>query len=185
MGRAGHSVAGGPLVDSVSMKIFGIAGWKNSGKTTLIVALVEILSARGFRVSTVKHAHHDFDIDHKGKDSWRHRQAGATDVIVASGRRWAMIHEHRDEEEAGLDALLNKLGPCDLVLVEGFKTGGHQKIQVYGGREGETLMAPHDPTVAAIVTDQEVSGKVGNLPVLTLKAPEQVADFILERKGLS
>lgn len=163
------------------MKLFGITGWKNSGKTTLIVALVELFTARGLRVATVKHAHHNFDIDHEGKDSFRHRAAGATEVIVSSGNRWALIHENRGEDEASLDDLLAHLSPdIDLVLVEGFKSGTHEKIQVYRGQDHETLLAPGDESVVAVATDQ----KLDDVELLPLDQPESIADFILERIGL-
>ena len=167
------------------MKLFGITGWKNAGKTTLMVELVGLLTARGLRVATVKHAHHNFDIDHEGKDSFRHRAAGATEVIVSSANRWALIHENRgrgeDEEEARLEELLAHLSPdIDLVLVEGFKSGAHEKIQVYRGRENETLLAPQDKSIVAVATDQQLEGVL----TLPLDDPEAIADFILARVGL-
>ncbi|MCH8863455.1 MAG: molybdopterin-guanine dinucleotide biosynthesis protein B [Proteobacteria bacterium] len=172
------------------MKLFGITGWKNAGKTTLMVALVGLLTARGLRVATVKHAHHNFDIDHEGKDSFRHRMAGATEVIVSSASRWALIHENRgqgadegaDEEEARLEDLLAHLSPdIDLVLVEGFKSGAHEKIQVYRGQENETLLAPQDKSVVAVATDQQLEGVL----TLPLDDPGAIADFILARVGLN
>lgn len=167
------------------MKLFGITGWKNAGKTTLMVALVELLTARGLRVATVKHAHHNFDIDHEGKDSFRHRAAGATEVIISSANRWALIHENRgqgeDEEEARLEDLLAHLSPdIDLVLVEGFKSGAHEKIQVYRGRENETLLAPEDKSIVAVASDQQIEG----ILTLPLDDPGAIADFILARVGL-
>ena len=167
------------------MKLFGITGWKNAGKTTLMVELVGLLTARGLRVATVKHAHHNFDIDHEGKDSFRHRAAGATEVIVSSANRWALIHENRgrgeDEEEARLEELLAHLSPdIDLVLVEGFKSGAHEKIQVYRGRENETLLAPQDKSIVAVASDQQLEGVL----TLPLDDPEAIADFILARVGL-
>lgn len=167
------------------MKLFGITGWKNAGKTTLMVALVGLLTARGLRVATVKHAHHNFDIDHEGKDSFRHRAAGATEVIISSANRWALIHENRgqgeDEEEARLEDLLAHLSPdIDLVLVEGFKSGAHEKIQVYRGRENETLLAPQDKSIVAVASDQQIEG----ILTLPLDDPGAIADFILARVGL-
>ncbi len=167
------------------MKLFGITGWKNAGKTTLMVALVGLLTARGLRVATVKHAHHNFDIDHEGKDSFRHRMAGAAEVIISSANRWALIHENRgqgeDEEEARLEELLAHLSPdIDLVLVEGFKSGAHEKIQVYRGRENETLLAPQDKSIVAVATDQQIEGVL----TLPLDDPGAIADFILARVGL-
>src|SRR5690242_4506755 len=113
------------------MRIFGLAGWSGSGKTTLMAALLPELVSRGLTVSTVKHAHHAFDIDQPGKDSWRHRQAGAREVMIASNRRWALMHELRDEPEPTLDELLRRLSPVDLVLVEGYKGHSHPKLEVY------------------------------------------------------
>ncbi len=167
------------------MKLFGITGWKNAGKTTLMVALVELLTARGLRIATVKHAHHNFDIDHEGKDSFRHRAAGATEVIVSSASRWALIHENRgqgeNDEEASLEDLLAHLSPdIDLVLVEGFKSGAHEKIQVYRGQENETLLAPQDKSIVAVATDQQLEG----ILTLPLDDPGAIADFILARVGL-
>ena len=164
------------------MKLFGITGWKNSGKTTLVVALVELLTARGLKVATVKHAHHNFDIDQEVKDSFRHRAAGSTEVIVSSRNRWALIHENRDQEEADLEDLLAHLSPkIDLVLVEGFKTGSHEKIQVYRGQEHETLLVPEDHSVVAVATDQKLDG----VEVLPLDDAEAIAAFILARVGLN
>lgn len=167
------------------MKLFGITGWKNAGKTTLMVALVGLLTARGLRVATVKHAHHNFDIDHEGKDSFRHRAAGATEVIISSANRWALIHENRgqgeDEEEARLEELLAHLSPdIDLVLVEGFKSAAHEKIQVYRGQENETLLAPQDKSIVAVAADQQIEGVL----TLPLDDPGAIADFILARVGL-
>lgn len=168
------------------MKLFGITGWKNAGKTTLMVALVELLTARGLRIATVKHAHHNFDIDHEGKDSFRHRAAGASEVIVSSASRWALIHENRgqgeDDAEASLEDLLAHLSPdIDLVLVEGFKSGAHEKIQVYRGQENETLLAPQDKSVVAVATGQQLEG----ILTLPLDDPGVIADFILARVGLN
>ena len=173
------------------MKLFGITGWKNSGKTTLVVALVELFTARGLSIATVKHAHHNFDIDHEGKDSFRHRAAGAAEVIVSSANRWALIHENRGEDdEANLEDLLARLSPgIDLVLVEGFKSGTHEKIQVYRGQEHETLLAPEDPNVVAIATDQSIEGVIGgvigNAKIFPLEDAQAIAEFILARAGLN
>lgn len=166
------------------MKLFGITGWKNAGKTTLVVALLELLTERGLRVATLKHAHHNFDIDQEGKDSFRHRAAGATEVIVSSANRWALIHENRGEEEAALEDLLAHFSPgIDLVLVEGFKSGAHEKIQVYRGQEHETLLPPEDMNVVAVATDQPTED-AGGVPTLPLDDPRAIADFILARVGL-
>ena len=162
-------------------KIFGIAGWKNSGKTGLAVRLVTELVARGYRVSTIKHAHHDFDIDHPGKDSWRHRAAGCGEVLVSSGRRWALMHELRGAPEATLDELLSRLSPCDLVLVEGFKQASIPRIEVYRPALGKPPLHTEDPGFLAVVTDapQGIA-----LPCLPLNEPARVADFLCRTLGL-
>ena len=118
------------------MKIFGIVGWKNSGKTTLVVGLVKELSARGHRVSTIKHAHHAFDVDQPGKDSFLHREAGAKEVMISSAGRWALMHENRDAPEPDLDALLSHMSDVDIVLVEGFKKGSHEKLEIRLSEKG-------------------------------------------------
>jgi len=123
------------------MKVFGLAGWRNSGKTTLMVRLVSLLTGQGLKISTVKHADLSFDIDQPGKDSHRHRAAGATEVVVASGRRWALIHELREEPEPDLGELLNHMAEVDLVLIEGFKKLGHDKIEVHRAANGKPLIA--------------------------------------------
>lgn len=135
-------------------RIFGITGWKNSGKTTLVTALVTEFVSRGYKVSTIKHAHHAFDMDTPGKDSHRHRTAGASQVLVASATRWALMHELRGERAPTLDELLAHIAPCDLVLVEGFKRDRHPKIEVVRSRDGEPPIAESDPTIVAIATNQ-------------------------------
>lgn len=164
------------------MKVFGLAGWSNSGKTTLMIALVEILTRRGLRVSTVKHAHHDFDVDVPGKDSHRHRTAGATEVMVASSRRWALMHELRDEDEPTLDALIAQMTPVDLLLVEGFKRGGHPKLEVYRPSVGKPPLWPDDPAVVAVASNEAVPDL--DRPLLDLDDAEAVADFVLAHVGL-
>jgi len=135
------------------VKVIGLAGWSGAGKTTLLVRVIPVLTARGLRVSTIKHAHHGFDIDQPGKDSWSHRQAGATEVLVASGRRWALMHELRDEAEPKLDALLRRLTAVDLVLIEGFKRDRHPKIEVHRAANGKPLLYPDDPAIIAVASD--------------------------------
>ncbi len=135
-----------------SHNVFGIVGWKNSGKTTLLEALVREMSTRGYRVSTIKHAHHAFDIDVPGKDSYRHRKAGAYEIIVASGQRWALMHELRGAEEPNLTDLLAHLEACDLVLIEGFKSDPHPKIEVLRALGPEGRIADSDKSVCAIAT---------------------------------
>src|SRR5262245_21601322 len=138
--------------------VIGVAGFKNAGKTTLVEKLVRELSRRGYRVSTVKHAHHSFDIDHQGRDSFRHRQAGAGEVAVISSQRWAIIHELRDESEPSFDAILAKLAPCDLVIVEGYKHGAHDKIEVRNLALDHPKLAGDDPTIVAIAANGPLVG---------------------------
>lgn len=161
------------------MRIFGFAGWSNSGKTTLLTALVQVLTERGFRVSTVKHAHHKFDIDQPGKDSFRHREAGATEVLITSGNRWALMHELRDEPEPALEDLLPRMAAVDLVLIEGFKSHPHDKIEVYRPSTGKAPLWQDDPTIVAVASDEAVPGL--DRPLLDINAPAEVADFLLDR----
>lgn len=165
-----------------SHKVFGIVGWKNSGKTTLVEALVRELTARGYRISTIKHAHHTFNIDVPGKDSHRHREAGAQEVLVASGQRWALMRELRGEDEPSLEDLLARLSPCDLVLVEGFKRGAHPKIEVVRAIGPEGRIADSDETVCTIATD--IPALSGGHPALPLNDVGAIADFICARSGL-
>ncbi|SMF76387.1 molybdopterin guanine dinucleotide biosynthesis accessory protein MobB [Azospirillum oryzae] len=165
------------------MKIFGLTGWSGSGKTSLMVRLIPALTARGLRVSTVKHAHKGFDIDHPGKDSHNHRMAGATEVLVSSPRRWALMHELRDgEPELTLEQLVTKVAPVDLLLVEGFKRDRHEKIEVWRAEVDKALIAPDDPTIVAVASDGVVPGCP--VPVLDLNDAETVAAFVVERCGL-
>lgn len=157
------------------MKVLGLAGWSGSGKTTLMVRLIPALKARGLSVSTVKHAHHRFDVDTPGKDSYRHREAGASEVIVASGQRYALMHELRDEPEPPLAELLAKLSIVDLVLVEGFKREGHPKIEVHRAANGKPLLHPDDDAVVAVAADTQVD--TAELPWLDLNDVEAIADF--------
>ena len=164
------------------MRIHGIVGRRNSGKTHLVARLVRAATARGLRVSTVKHAHHEFDIDQPGKDSHTHRTAGAYEVLVASAQRWALIHEHRGAAEPGLDELLAHLAPCDLVLVEGFKSGTHPKLEVYRTSCGQTPLAPMDASIEAQAVDEETMNlRTGSVPKLPLDDTDAILDFILER----
>jgi molybdopterin-guanine dinucleotide biosynthesis protein B len=160
------------------MRVAGIVGWHDSGKTTLMVALVAELVARGHRVSTVKHAHHGFDVDTPGKDSWKHREAGATEVMVGSAARWALMHELRGDPEPSLDALLATMSPVDLVLVEGFKHADHAKIEVYRAGLDEPPLARGDATIVALAdagATPDIPGKVARLDP---GDPVAVADFI-------
>ncbi|MGN8022678.1 molybdopterin-guanine dinucleotide biosynthesis protein B [Phyllobacterium sp. 22229] len=165
-------------------RIFGITGWKNSGKTTLTVKLVTELTRRGWKIATVKHAHHDFDIDQEGTDSFRHRKAGAGEVAIVSGRRWALMHELADETEPTLQEIVARFAPCDLVLVEGYKRESHKKIETRRreGRSGENL-AQNDPSVVAIASDFPVAGE--RIPVFDLDNTTELADFIEREMGLA
>jgi molybdopterin-guanine dinucleotide biosynthesis protein B len=138
------------------MKVIGLAGWSGAGKTTLLSRLIPHLLKQGLRVSVVKHAHHSFDVDVPGKDSWVHRQAGATEVLVSSGRRWALMHELREASEPRLPDLLKRMSPVDLILVEGFKAWSHCKIEVHRAANGQPLLFPDDPAIAGIVTDADI-----------------------------
>lgn len=167
----------------MTQRVFGITGWKNSGKTTLTERLVAEFIRRGFRVSTVKHAHHAFDIDREGADSFRHRTAGATEVAIVSGKRWALMHELRDEEEPQLDEILARLAPCDLVLIEGYKREAHPKIEARRvGAKDTAPLATNDPGIVAIAADHET--EVGGLPIFNLDDTSAIADFIEVRTGL-
>ena len=164
------------------MRIFGLAGWSGSGKTTLMAALIPQFVSRGFTVSTVKHAHHSFDIDQPGKDSWRHRQAGAQQVLVASAYRWALMTELRGAAEPSLDELIDQISPVDLVLVEGFKRHPHPKIEVYRGALGKPLLHPDDPCIVAIAADQIQPDF--SVPFLPLSDPGAIAGFVLHHEGM-
>jgi molybdopterin-guanine dinucleotide biosynthesis adapter protein len=164
------------------MRIFGLAGWSGSGKTTLLTAVIPDLTARGLRVSTIKHAHHEFDIDRPGKDSWRHREAGAHEVMVASARRWAIMHELRGAAEPTLDELVARMNPVDLLLVEGWKHHPHPKIEVHRPSLGKPLLYPSDPHILAIATDEAFAAP---LPLLPLGDPGAVASFIADHLGLT
>ena len=164
------------------MRVYGVTGWKNSGKTTLVERLVAELVARGFTVSTVKHAHHGFDLDQPGKDSYRHRAAGAGQVLVASRRRWALMTEIDGPEEPRLAALLARLEPVDLVLVEGYKRDAHPKIEARRAETARDLIAAGDATVEAVASDTALPGL--DRPVFNLDDVAGIADFILGRVGL-
>jgi molybdopterin-guanine dinucleotide biosynthesis protein B len=170
------------------MKTMGFAGWSGSGKTTLLIKLIPVLTRRGVRVSTIKHAHHGFDIERPGKDSHQHREAGADEVLISSGKRWALMHENRGEDEADLDQLLARLSPVDLVLIEGFRNQAHAKIEVYRSDLGKPLLCPDDPHVIAVATDAHLAGThlpVLDLPILDLNDIEAVAEFIVEHRELA
>ena len=159
------------------MRIFGLAGWSGSGKTTLMMALIPEFVSRGLTVSTIKHAHHSFDIDQPGKDSWHHRHAGAQEVMVASGRRWALMHELRGGPEPSLDELLVRMTPVDLLLVEGFKHHDHPKIEVYRRALAKPLLHPDDPFIVAIASEQQLAEFCR--PWLPLSDAAAIANFII------
>jgi molybdopterin-guanine dinucleotide biosynthesis adapter protein len=138
------------------MKVIGLAGWSGAGKTTLLARIIPYFLAKGLRVSVIKHAHHSFDVDVPGKDSWVHRQSGAVEVLVSSAQRWALMHELRGASEPPLPELLKKLSRVDLVVVEGFKSEPHRKIEVYRTANGKPLLFPDDPAIAGIATDATV-----------------------------
>jgi molybdopterin-guanine dinucleotide biosynthesis protein MobB len=165
------------------MRLYGVTGWKNSGKTVLVERLVADLTARGLTVSTVKHAHHGFDVDHPGKDSHRHRTAGAAQVLVASRHRWALMTELRDAREQPLDALLARLDPVDLVLVEGYKRDRHPKIEARRAATAQNLIAEGDPSIEAVASDAPLPGLA--VPVFALDDAPGIAAFILARVGLT
>jgi len=163
------------------MKVIGIIGYSNSGKTTLIERLIPIYRGRGLAVSAIKNAHHGFDMDRQGKDSFRYREAGAGQVLIATGMRWALLTE-TTERPAHLEELLALLAPCDLVIVEGFKSEGHiARLEVRRGAQLEPPIFPHDPNVIAVAADYELAATV---PVLDLNAPAKIAAFISEHLGL-
>lgn len=168
----------------MTRRVFGITGWKNSGKTTLTAALVTELTRRGWRVSTVKHAHHAFDIDKEGTDSFRHRAAGASEVAIVSGNRWALMHELRGETEPSLEQVIERLAPCDLVLVEGYKREPHAKIEVRRLEAKDiTPLATNDPGIVAIASDHVT--EAGSLPVFQLDDISSIADFVERQTGLA
>ena len=164
------------------MKIFGFAGWSGSGKTTLIEKLIPLFIARGLKVSLIKHAHHAFDVDQPGKDSYRHRHAGCAEVLVSSSRRWALVHELRGAQEPGFAKLIERLSPCDLVLIEGFKRERVPKLEVYRAATGEPLLHPEDQDIVAIASDQRIDTK---LPQFDLDDAPAIANFVLSQVGLT
>ena len=165
-------------------RIFGISGWKNSGKTGLAVRIVAELTRRGFQVSTIKHAHHDFDIDKVGADSYRHRQAGAHEVTIVSGTRYAIMHELRGAPEPSFAEILARLAPCDLVLIEGYKREPIPKIEARRlAAANRTPLAPEDPHIAAIAADHKVTDTA--LPVFDLDDTTAIADFVVRITGLA
>lgn len=164
------------------MNVFGVTGWKNAGKTGLMERLVAEIIGRGFSVSTLKHAHHTFDVDHPDKDSHRHRIAGASQVLLASTERWALMNEHRGAEEPSLTELLAKLDPVDVVLIEGWKRDSHPKVEAWRAETGNPLIAPSDPTILAVASDTALEI---DRPVFDLDDTAAVAIFILSHLGMT
>lgn len=164
------------------MKIIGFAGWSGSGKTTLVEQVIRLLEVRGLAVSLIKHAHHEFDVDYPGKDSYRHRHAGCREVLITSANRWAVMHELRGRDELTLTEALAQLSPCDLVLVEGFKREPIPKIEIFRAEIGQPLLFPNDLHIIAVASDVPVET---TLPQLDLNDPASVAEFILEAVGLA
>lgn len=163
-------------------RIIGVAGFKNSGKTTLVEKLVSVLTARGYRIATVKHAHHSFDMDHEGRDSYRHRMAGATEVAVVSRSRFALIHELRDAPEPSLAEIIARLTPCDLVIVEGYKRDTHDKIEVRNLDLDHPALSGDDPTIVAIAATGPIV--LQDVPVFNRDDVSALVDFIVSHVGL-
>ncbi len=164
-------------------KVIGVCGFKNSGKTTLVEKLVRYLTEQGYKISTVKHAHHDFDIDHEGRDSFRHRKAGATEVAIISQHRFAIMNELRGTEPPTLDEILEKLSPCDLVIVEGYKRDTHDKIEVRNLELDHPILAGDDPTIVAIAANGEIVNCA--VPVFNRDDVSNLAHFIIRHTGLA
>lgn len=162
-------------------RIYGVTGWKNAGKTGLVERLVAEITGRGFTVSTIKHAHHDTDVDQPGRDSYRHRQAGAGQVLVASPLRWALMTELRGAAEPALDDLLAQLAPVDLILIEGYKSAPHPKVEAHRAATGHALLTHANPTIRAVAADSALA--VG-VPLFDLDDTSGIADFILSEVGL-
>jgi len=168
--------------DGPAMKVFGLAGWSGSGKTTLICALVPELVRRGLSVSTMKHAHHSFDLDRPGKDSYEHRAAGATEVLISSTSRWAILHELRGNDEPTTEDLIARMTPVDLLLIEGFKMEPHAKLEVHRPALGKPLLCDQDPHIVAVASDRPLPGLA--LPWLDLGDVPAIADFVMRHCGL-
>lgn len=164
------------------MKVYGVTGWKNAGKTGLMERLVTEITGRGISVSTIKHAHHGVDVDQPGRDSYRHRAAGAQEVILASPHRWALMHELREAAEPGVEELLQKLAPVALVLIEGYKAAPHPKIEAYRAENARPLLALGNPSIRAVASDVVLPDLA--LPVLDLDDTGAIADFVLGEVGL-
>ena len=163
------------------MKIFGFAGWSGSGKTTLIEQVIPRFVRAGLKVSLIKHAHHRFDVDHPGKDSYRVREAGCSEVLVTSGQRWALMHEMRDEGEGTLEDQIARMSPCDLLLIEGYKYYPRPKLEIHRAANGKPLLYPEDEHIVALATDVPVPSA---LPQFDLEDYDAISDFVLDTMGL-
>jgi len=169
-------------MNKTAMKIFGLAGWSGSGKTTLMVHLLPELVGRGVKVSTIKHAHHDFEIDRPGKDSYEHREAGATEVMITGGKRWALMHEIREKAEPSVAELMRHMTPVDLLMIEGFKNDEHPKLEVFRAATGKPLLCAQDQNIVAVASDEALAGL--DIPQLDLNNVPAIADFIIDYCGL-
>ncbi len=158
------------------MKIFGFAGWSGSGKTTLVKAVIPALIERGLKISTIKHTHHNFDIDRPGKDSFEHRAAGAHEVVITGAARWALLHENRGEPEPHINAMLSRMSPVDLVIIEGFKSYAHPKMEVYRPEVGKPIICADDPSVVAVASTMKLDVTI---PQLDLNDVEAIAEFVI------
>lgn len=170
------------MSEPLPFPVFGVAGFKNSGKTTLVTRIVQELSDRGYAVSTIKHAHHGFDLDRPGRDSFLHRNAGAQEVAIISNSRWALMRELRGAEEPVFEDVLSKLSPCDVVIVEGYKMENHPKIELRLAASDRPALAPNDPTIVAIASDEPLGGQ--SLPTFERNRVKDIADFIIKHLGL-
>jgi molybdopterin-guanine dinucleotide biosynthesis adapter protein len=164
----------------MSKKVLGLAGFSGSGKTTLLEKIIPLLVAQGLRIAVIKHTHHDFSIDQTGTDSHRHRVAGASEVLLASGQKWALLHEVKNEPEPSLDALVERLSPCDLVLVEGYKQAAIAKLEVHRSGTGHAYLYPQDAYILALVSDEKIALPI---PVMDLNEPAEVVEFIVQILG--
>ena len=164
------------------MKVFGFAGWSGSGKTTLIEQLIPRFTQRGLKISLIKHAHHNFDVDKPGKDSYRHREAGCQEVLVSSGRRWVLMHELRGAEEPTLDQQISRISPCDLLLIEGYKTDPLPKLEIYREENAKPFLYPQDHHIVGIASDVPVKS---TLPVFDLNDHQAIARFVLDFNGFN
>jgi molybdopterin-guanine dinucleotide biosynthesis adapter protein len=167
----------------MKMKIFGIVGKSGNGKTTLLEKLIPVFVQHGISVSTIKHTHHKFDLDQPGKDSYRHREGGASEVMLASSQRWALLHELRDQTEPEIEDLIQHMSPVDLILVEGFKNHNHPKIEIYRPSHGRDALYHHDKTILAIASDEKID--VQGRHLIDLNDEKAIADFIINHLNLT